>query len=148
MLGVRCRIVEVTIDIEHVNVARRLAHERLSGAHHDAAVAADQQRNLPRLAQERDDALAHVIPGDPGPGPAPDRRDRVMGQIAGNRHVPLVDGRASGRRQSCQQMSFTIGLRVVFVARVQRAGAERDSQDVIRALGVGPAHRAASVASQ
>jgi hypothetical protein len=110
-------------------------HERLRRAHHDAAVAADQERSVPRLSKAGLDALADAVPGDPGPRPAPDRGNRVMGKIAGNRDIAVVDDVAADCAESLEQPSAAIGFRVVLAAQAERAGPEGDSQDVVRTLG-------------
>jgi hypothetical protein len=135
LLRVRRGVVEIAVHVEHVDSLRRSTHERLHGPHHDAAVATDQQRNMPGLLQDRPDTLADTLPGDSRSRPAPDRRDRVMRQIAGDRDVPVVERRAAGGLQPLHQLSVAVGLSVVFGAGVQRAGAEGDSQDVVGPLG-------------
>jgi len=135
-LGVWRSVVEITIDVEDMHVLRRDAPERLGGPDHDAAIAADQQGNVPGLLQVRRDALADTVPGDTWSKPVPDRRDRVMGKIARDRDVPVVERLASDGLQPRQQLNIAIGLSVVFTAGVQRAGAEGNSQDVVGRPGL------------
>jgi hypothetical protein len=59
-----------------------------------------------------------------------------MGKIAGDRDVPVIQRVASGRLEAPEQANVPIGLRVVFTAGVQGAGAEGDPQDVIGPLGL------------
>src|SRR5688572_25986494 len=93
-------------------------HERLRGADHDAAVAADEQRHRARLREIRGDALADAVPGDARTRPAPDRWDRVVRQVARNRHVTVVDGAAAGALQTRDEAGVAVGLRVVLAARI------------------------------
>jgi hypothetical protein len=129
-------VIEITIDIENMNVFPRDAPERLSRSDHDAAIAADQERNMPRLLQVRHDPRADAVPGDPWARPVPDRRDAVMGKIAGNCDVPVIQGVAADCLEPGQQLNVTVGLSVVFAARVQRAGAKGNAQDVVGPLPV------------
>jgi hypothetical protein len=118
-LGIWRSVVEITIDVENVNVFPGDAPQRPSRSNHQAAIAADQQRDMPRLAQNGPDPLPHAVPGDPWTGPASDRRDRVMRKIAGNRHIAVIDCSTARRSQAGEQLSVAIGLSVVFVARIQ-----------------------------
>jgi hypothetical protein len=117
--GIWRRVVEIAIDVENMNVLSRNTRECLSRSHHDAAIATDQQRDLPGLLQVWLDAIAHAFPGDPRAGPTPDRRDRVMGKIAGNRNVAVIDRSAAGRLQARQKLHIAISLSVVLVTRIQ-----------------------------
>ena len=134
--GIRWRVVEIAIDVENMNIFRSEIHECLSRSDHDTAIAADQQRNVSRLLQIGRDTLADAVPGDPWARPTPDRRDRVVGKIAGNRDVAVIDRFTAGCFEAREQMSIAISLSVVFIARVQRAGPQRDSQDMIGPLGL------------
>ena len=96
-LGIWSSIVEITIDVENMNIFPRHARQRLSRSDNHATIAADQQRNMPRLLQVGQDTSTDTIPGDPRARPAPDRRDRVMGKIAGNHDVTLIDRFAASR---------------------------------------------------
>jgi hypothetical protein len=59
-----------------------------------------------------------------------------MRKIAGNRDVPVIQRHTSRGLQALDQVNIAIGLRVVFTAGVQGAGAEWHSQDVISRLGL------------
>ena len=73
----------------------------------------------PALLQVRHDALTHAVPRDTGSRPVPDRRDRVMGKVAGDCDVPLIERVASDCLQAREQLNFAIGLSVVFIAGVK-----------------------------
>jgi hypothetical protein len=126
-LGAWRGVIKITVEVENINVFRRYKHERLGGSHDDAAVAADQQGNLALALQVGHDVLAHAIPRDTGSRPVPDRRDRVVGKVAGDGDVPPIDRAASGCPQPLEELDFAIGLRVVFIAGVQGTGAEGNS---------------------
>ena len=49
--GIWRRVVEIAIDVENMNVLSRNTHECLSRSHHNAAIATDQQRDLPGQLQ-------------------------------------------------------------------------------------------------
>jgi hypothetical protein len=53
------------------------------------------------------------------------------GKIAGNRDVAVIDRFTAGCFEAREQMNIAISRSVVFIARVQRAGPEGDSQDMI-----------------
>jgi hypothetical protein len=71
VFGIRCNVVEITIDVQNMKVFARRAAESLSGSDHDTAIAADQ-RNLSRFLEVRRDTLADAIPGDARTRPTPD----------------------------------------------------------------------------
>ena len=60
-LRVGSRGIHINIDVENVKVFPRGAREGLGGANDDAAIAADQQGNMPRLLQKRRYSLAHIV---------------------------------------------------------------------------------------
>ena len=119
MLGIRGSVVEIAIDVENMNISGRTVSESLSCSNHDTAIAADQQRNLPRFLEVGRDTLADAVPGNSRARPAPDWRDRVMGKIAGNRDVAVIESFTAGRLQAREQLCIAISLGVVFVAGVQ-----------------------------
>src|SRR5882724_6318218 len=114
--GIWRSVVEVTIYVENMNVLSTTTGERLSCSNHNTAIAADQQRNLSWFLQVRSDAVADAVPRDPRPRPAPDRGDRVMGKIAGNCNVAVIERFTAGGLQTCENLGVAISLRVILIA--------------------------------
>ena len=111
------RVVHVAVDVQDVQVVRGDAHERLGRADDDAAIAADQEGDVSGLLQDGGQVLAEQVPDDAWPGPASDRRDGVVGEVAGDREVAVVDGGEAGRLEPFEQADIAVGARVVLVAR-------------------------------
>jgi hypothetical protein len=72
------------------------AHQRLRGSYHDAAVSADEQRDMARLLYIRGDALTDAVPGNTRSRPVLNGRDMVMGQITGDSDIPFIKNLAAG----------------------------------------------------
>ena len=57
----------------------------------------------------------------------------MVGKVTWNRDVAIVDRLAASRLQARNQLSLSIGLRIVFIAGQQGARTERNAQNVISA---------------
>jgi hypothetical protein len=101
-----------------MNVFTGYARERLSGSDHYTAVTTDEQRYLPGFLKVGGDLCADEVPCDPRPGPTSNRRDRMMGKIAGDLNIAVVERLTAGRSQAFEQMHVAIRLGVVFIAGV------------------------------
>ena len=119
--GLRRCVVEIAVDIEHMNILSRCAHQRLRRSDHDTAIAPYQQRNLAWLSQQRLNSIANALPGDTRGGPTPYGRNRMMRKIARNRDVAIINRLAADRLQARHKLYLPIGLGIIFIAGQQRA---------------------------
>src|SRR5947209_7693575 len=78
--------------------------------------------------------LADNVPNNPRTGPISNRRNRVMRKVARNGQVAFIDSITTSSLQPRDEVGIAIGLSIIFIARIERSGPERDAQNVIGAL--------------
>ena len=131
----RGRIVEIAVDVNDVEVLGLPGFESGDGADDDAAVATDEQRNLARLLEDRRDAIANTFPGNARSRPTADGRNGMVREVTGDGDVTIVGDFATGSLETRGKFGVAIRLRVILISGVERTAAERDTEQVIGAVG-------------